>query len=194
MRAPILPRHRVPCRNSNPGRPTRLSKNYGGGDPTVSGTTGRFGFDLSLRFDFDTIGGIRSGFSKFFGLRPGSRYPKLSSYTVDPAAAYENKPNRKSILQASTGHFVDVSKESSDACTPLKSVAGGLRAVLKYYDVWYACSANRLHHSLLNQQTVENREKIESLIPRVEGLAKSLSTPAPRGEAKEIERRQELRG
>ena len=37
-----------------------------------------------------------------------------------------------------------------------------------------------------------NRESIESLIPRVEGLAESLSAPAPDGEIKEIQRRQEL--
>ena len=53
---------------------------------------------------------------------------------------------------------------------------------------------NRLHRSFLNQQTVANRETIESLIPRVEGLAESLSTPAPRGEAKEIKRREKLKG
>jgi hypothetical protein len=38
-----------------------------------------------------------------------------------------------------------------------------------------------------------NHESIESLIPRVEGLAESLNTPAPEGEVKEIERRQKLR-
>jgi hypothetical protein len=37
-----------------------------------------------------------------------------------------------------------------------------------------------------------NRESIESLIPRIEGLAESLSPPAPEGEMKEIERRQAL--
>ena len=55
-------------------------------------------------------------------------------------------------------------------------------------------SPDRLRRSLLNQQTATNRGMIESLIPRVEGLAKSLSTPVPRGEAREIERRQELIG
>ena len=74
-------------------------------------------------------------FRVFFGLRPDNKHPKLSSYTIDPAAAYENKQNWKLTLQASTGLFIDVLKESSDVCTPLKSVAGGLCAVLKYYDV-----------------------------------------------------------
>ena len=60
---------------------------------------------------------------------------KLSRYTVDPTAAYENKPNWKSTLHASAGLVIDVLKESSDAFTPLKSVAGGLSAILKHYDV-----------------------------------------------------------
>ena len=57
----------------------------------------------------------------------------LSSYTVDPTAAYNQ--NWKSTLYASAGLVVDVLKESSDAFTPLKSVAGGLSAILKYYEV-----------------------------------------------------------
>jgi hypothetical protein len=44
----------------------------------------------------------------------------------------------------------------------------------------------------LNQQAVANRKTIKSLIPRVEGLVKSLSTPVPENETKEIERREEL--
>ena len=131
MRAPILPYHCVPSRNLNPGRPTRLSQKYGGRDPTVSGTTGGFGFNLPLQFDFGTIDGIKSRVSKIFGLRSDSKHPKLSSYTIDPAAAYK-KPNWQSTLRASAG------LESSDVYTPLKSVAGGLSAILKYYDVWYA--------------------------------------------------------
>ena len=63
----------------------------------------------------------------------------LSSYTVDPTAAYENnpghKPGRKSTLHASTRLAIDVLKESSDAFAPLKSVAGGLSAIIKHCDV-----------------------------------------------------------
>ena len=63
----------------------------------------------------------------------------LSSYTVDPTAAYESKPDWKSTLYASAGLVIDVVKESSDVFTPLKSVAGGLSAVLKHYDVRHSC-------------------------------------------------------
>jgi hypothetical protein len=38
-----------------------------------------------------------------------------------------------------------------------------------------------------------NRESIISLIPRVEGLAESLSTPPPEDEIKEIKRREKLK-
>ena len=63
---------------------------------------------------------------------------KLSSYAVDPSAAYGNNSTWKSTTYASTKLVIDVVKESSDVFAPLKSVAGGLSAVLKYYDVRYA--------------------------------------------------------
>ena len=59
--------------------------------------------------------------------------PRLSSYGVNPTAAYENKSNWKSTLYCGTKH--DVVKESPDVFTPLKSVARSLSIVLKYYDV-----------------------------------------------------------
>ena len=47
----------------------------------------------------------------------------ISTCVANPIAAYENKPNPKST--------------ASDVFTPLKSVVGGLSAVLQYYDVRY---------------------------------------------------------
>ena len=38
-----------------------------------------------------------------------------------------------------------------------------------------------------------NRQTVESLIPRVEGLAESLRTPVPEGEIKERDRRDVLK-
>ena len=66
-----------------------------------------------------------------------SRPISLSSYIIDPTAAYEKKTDWKSTLYSSAGLVVDVLKESSDAFTPLKSVAGCLSAILKHYDVRY---------------------------------------------------------
>ena len=60
---------------------------------------------------------------------------KLSDYTVDPTPAYEKKSNWKSTAYATAELAVEVVKESSDVFTPLKSVAGGLSAILKHYDV-----------------------------------------------------------
>jgi hypothetical protein len=62
---------------------------------------------------------------------------KLSGYTVDPIAAYENKPNLKPTLYAGARLAIGVVKESSDVFTPLKSVAGGLSAIIDCYDVRY---------------------------------------------------------
>ena len=64
-----------------------------------------------------------------------SKPVKPSNPTVDPTATHENKPDWKSTLHASAGLVIDVVKESSDAFTPLKAVAGGLSAILKHYDV-----------------------------------------------------------
>lgn len=118
--------------------------------------------------------------------------PELSSYFVDPTAAYERKSNWRSNLYASAGVVINVLKESSDACTPLKSVAGGLSTILTYYDVRriYFLKTITLPS---NQQTVANRGSIESLIPRIEGLAESLTEPVPDGEVKEINRREALK-
>ena len=61
----------------------------------------------------------------------------ISTCVANPIAAYENKPNPKSTVYASAGLAIDVLQESSDVFTPLKSVVGGLSAVLQYYDVRY---------------------------------------------------------
>ena len=122
----------------------------------------------------------------------GSEPSKLSSSGVDPAIAKDDKPNWKSTLYAGTKIAIDVVKETSDAFTPLKSVAGGISAVLKYYDVCHYCFSVRSYRSLLNQQAMANRETIGSLVPRMEGLAESLKKPAPNGEVGEIKRREEL--
>ena len=97
------------------------------------------------------------------------------------------------IPSVSGHHLPDPQKESSDAFTPLKSITGGLYAILKYYDVRYPCFTKPRHRSLLNQQTMANRDIIESLILRAEGLAQSPSSPAPESEIEEMERRKILR-
>ena len=73
-----------------------------------------------------------------------SKPVKPLSPAVDPTATHKNKPDWKSTLHASTGLVIDVVKESSDAFTPLKAVAGGLSAILKHYDARHVYSSNRL--------------------------------------------------
>jgi hypothetical protein len=115
-----------------------------------------FSYESSSKFDFGpTVSAeIPSGSNHHFPVpdlsdrhspvpKVDERKPvKLSSYIVDPTAAYEdNKPGWKSTLHTSAGLVIDIVKESSDAFTPLKSVAGGLSAILKHYDVRHLYSA-----------------------------------------------------
>ena len=62
--------------------------------------------------------------------------PELSSdHTTDPKAASENKPGWGSTAYATTKLAINITKESADAFPPLKSVLGGLSAILKHSDV-----------------------------------------------------------
>ena len=91
-----------------------------------------------------TTGGATSGIPAVPDNHPpipnvgGSKPTKLSSYVVDPTAAYEKKPDWKSTAKTSARLAVDLLMESSDAFPPLKSVVGGLSAIQKKYDVRYA--------------------------------------------------------
>jgi len=51
-------------------------------------------------------------------------------------AETQNKPNWMSATYSSAKVVIDVVKESSDVFPPLKSVASGLAAILKHYEVW----------------------------------------------------------
>ena len=86
-------------------------------------------------------------------------------------------------------------KESSDVFPPLKSVVGGLTAVLKHYDVRSVSLAQPVILILMHypQQATTNRQTIEHLIPRVEKLAESLHVNVPESETKEHERREILK-
>ena len=62
--------------------------------------------------------------------------PELSSdHTTDPKAVSENKPGWGSTAYATTKLAINITKESADAFPPLKSVLGGLSAILKHCDV-----------------------------------------------------------
>lgn len=73
---------------------------------------------------------IRSGLSK-----SQSERPNISNYIVDPSAAYEKRSSHKSTAYSATKLAINMVKESSDAFPPLKSVVGGLSAILNHCDV-----------------------------------------------------------
>ena len=69
--------------------------------------------------------------------------PKSLDHTVNPGVAPENKSDRGSTAYATTKLAINLVKESSDAFPPLKSVAGGLSAILDHCDVRFLFSALR---------------------------------------------------
>ena len=58
-----------------------------------------------------------------------------SDRTFDEGVKTHNEPSWMSAAYSSAKVVIDVVKESSDVFPPLKSVAGGLAAILKHYDV-----------------------------------------------------------
>ena len=60
---------------------------------------------------------------------------KSPDRTIDEGAVNQNEPSWMSTAYSSTKVVIDVVKESSDVFPPLKSVAGGLAALLKHCDV-----------------------------------------------------------
>jgi len=60
---------------------------------------------------------------------------ETTNHTPDEGAETQTGPNWMSAAYSSTKVVIDVVKESSDVFPPLKSVASGLAAVLKNYDV-----------------------------------------------------------
>jgi len=86
-----------------------------------------------------------------------------------------------------------VVKESSDVFPPLKSVVGGLTAVLKHYDVRSISLAPSMILMYYPQQATANQQAIEQLIPRVERLAESVRANVPESEIKERNRRETLK-
>ena len=107
----------------------------------------------------------------------------------------ENKSEMswKSTAYASVKVVADVVKESSDVFPPLKSVVGGLTAILKHYDVRPASSASPMILMYYPQQATANRQAIEQLIPRVERLAESVRANVSESETKEHKRRETLK-
>ena len=66
--------------------------------------------------------------------------PEIPDDTVDPEVVPESKPGWKSTAYTTTKLAINLVKESSDIFPPLKSVAGGLSAILDHCDVRFASS------------------------------------------------------
>ena len=85
------------------------------------------------------LGQIRSVFKSGQSKNPKPSGPK----TTDPSAAHEDESNWKSTAYSTTKLAINLVKESSDAFPPLKSVVGGLSAILQHCDVRFIYSMSR---------------------------------------------------
>jgi len=84
----------------------------------------------------------RSGSDQFPSIpgrdRSNANHQKKSlDHTIDPRATSKGKSRWGSTVYATTKLAINLVKESSDAFPPLKSVAGGLSAILNHCDVQY---------------------------------------------------------
>ena len=78
-------------------------------------------------------------------------HPKFPGHVVDPRTASEGRSGWSSTAYATTKLAINLVKESSDAFPPLKSVAGGLSAILNHCDVHYIpCMPPHALHSQLS--------------------------------------------
>ena len=62
---------------------------------------------------------------------------QLNTSEVNTSSSVENKPGWKTTMLNGARMALELVKESADAFGPLKSVAGGLSALLSQYDVSY---------------------------------------------------------
>ena len=62
---------------------------------------------------------------------------KLPTYALDPSAAPEDTSSRESAASATANVILSEVKESSDAYTPLKSIARYLCIILDNCEVWF---------------------------------------------------------
>ena len=113
--------------------------------------------------------------------------------SVEPsAAADKSESNWKSTVSATAKLLLRTVKEASDAFPPLKSVAGGLWAIIENFEVWSTSRSPDLRRLQSSQQTSANEQAVESLASRVKGLAESLRTPVSDGDIREESRRKTL--
>ena len=67
-----------------------------------------------------------------------------SEHTIKPSATDETESNWRSTAYSTTKLAINLVKESADAFPPLKSVAGGISAILDHCDVRFT---THIYHS-----------------------------------------------
>ena len=126
---------------------------------------------------------INSAFSDTYG-------PSSDDATVQGTDAI------RQTTYAAVRMAVEIAKESSDLCLPLKAVVGAVFALMKNYDVSIAvCELNTFSFfdCFLLQQTSDNTENAKDMERRVQSLYGVLASPVSEDDFAEKARRVELR-
>ena len=89
-----------------------------------------------------------------------------SDRTFDEGAETQNQSSWMSAAYSSTKVVIDVVKESSDVFPPLKSVASGLAALLKHYDVQ---SLSPIPSTILTIALASNDQSENSIVIDIPG-------------------------
>ena len=108
------------------------------------------------------------------------------------AAVGNEKPDWKSTASSTAKLLLHLARDSADAFGPLKSVTGGLCAILQNFEVCPLCILCCLQHSQSLQQTKANNQAIESLAHRIEESTGTLCAPIHVGDTREESRRKIL--
>jgi hypothetical protein len=103
-----------------------------------------------------------------------------------------HRPAKRQRVADGMKIFLDIAKESSEWCTPLKSVLGGVSALVKHYEVRVerVTVAHNLHEH--SQQFEDVKEKIEDLIPHLTRFKQHANAVMSDGDQAEEKRRSEL--
>ena len=109
------------------------------------------------------------------------------------AAVDDSKLGSISTVSA-TANLLRRVRDSANAFTPLKSVAGHLCFILENSQVWPpSCTAFSPQCLLLFQQTEVDTQAMELLAPRIKLLSESLCAPIRQGDVNEQERGEKLK-
>ena len=126
----------------------------------------------------------------------GSAFSNILDAPSDGAAVQARDANWQTAYGVAR-MAVEMAKESSDLCLPLKAVLGAISVLTKNYDVSVSYSHTErplIFYLVLLQQASDNVDKVKEIERRAQSLSGVLASPVGEDDYAEKGRRAELRG